>query len=352
MFRRNPSPDEILVEAIELLKAGYLPQNELTKLVADLLPLVDKISFNLFAVIYWASYDEHGPSSVFICTTYQEAQEIASKLAIEFMEIEWEVDGIEQTEGEMVRNWHRQGEYQNVLDWLHTNWEEVCIYITEFNISDSLRVDFDRPEISQQPDVQRHSTAEEFHLLCNVCQEEDHDACPLVSGCTCCADTLREMREVGIFRRNPSDEEVEYLKQQALIKDQEAIAKLAEYNLFLNAEGGLCSRPCARDSDEMCEICGAALCEDCAITCYSCESSVCGECVTMCDNCKEYVCSGEGRDGCLMACKDCPHQHKLCMHEDCNEDEEYIKKCDECGDYFCDQCSDNCFEEHIDECYY
>jgi len=145
------------------------------------------------------------------------------------------------------------------------------------------------------------------------------------------------------YSRNPSDEDIEHLKQQALLGDNEVIKELSEYNLFLNKEyGTFCSRPCNKEEEDSCVTCLNELCDDCLVECEVCGNRSCAGCAEICDNCSWLVCKE-----CLISCNNCGHKHKLCVDVNCNEDEDFIKKCDSCLYFYCTRCSDDCYQPHF-----
>lgn len=100
----------------------------------------------------------------------------------------------------------------------------------------------------------------------------------------------------------------------------------------------------ARMGLEMCDECDAVV-EKQKISECKCATPICSSCGIKCDNCEELRCPE-----CAIVCEGCKHKHILCDWE-CNEDE-FMRKCNECEKWYCTQCDDDCFREHEEDCYY
>ena len=140
------------------------------------------------------------------------------------------------------------------------------------------------------------------------------------------------------------------------------------YQIYLSAarRGGItpelttcnsCQEPCAPteacpcgdllcdNCREYCDQCGKnVVCDICQSEC-SCGTTLCATCSVKCNNCEEPRCAD-----CLRVCKGCNHKHMLC-DDGCNDDDEFMKQCDECLEWFCRQCLDDCFNQHFEDCY-
>ena len=149
------------------------------------------------------------------------------------------------------------------------------------------------------------------------------------------------------YRRN-ADDEVRELERR-----WRETGAPTDWNQYAQAcrRAGVCTYPCSREdpaglSHDTCGDCGAAICDRCSDECGSCGNRLCAACGHRCGNCDHEVC-----DECVIPCEGCSHNHVLCRSEDCNEDQEFIRQCDECMKYYCRQCGDDCYEQHLDDCY-
>lgn len=96
---------------------------------------------------------------------------------------------------------------------------------------------------------------------------------------------------------------------------------------------------------DICDECEAVVEQQTIAEC-ECATAICSSCGIKCNNCEELRCQG-----CALVCEGCKHKHVLCEHG-CNDDDEFMRKCDECEKWYCTQCADDCFREHADDCYY
>jgi len=149
------------------------------------------------------------------------------------------------------------------------------------------------------------------------------------------------------WRRN-ADEDIEQLRRAWL--NSGAPSEYLPYKRACERAGlqpeGECSQ-CGGETYTACSTCGEELCDDCYLECEVCGEPI-GNCHTIeCDNCEHLTC-----EECSISCKDCTHNHKLCADENCNENQEFIKRCDECLFFYCTQCADGCFDAHAEDCYY
>jgi len=145
-------------------------------------------------------------------------------------------------------------------------------------------------------------------------------------------EDLRKQYELnpGPYRRNADD------KLRALEREWISTRSDEAWGAYRNALD--------RTGRDICDECEAVVDKE-TITECDCATPICSNCGLRCNNCEELRC-----EECARVCFGCEHKHILC-EGDCNADDEFMRKCDECEKWFCRQCHDDCFREHEDDCY-